>query len=187
MKKKILCAILVAALAVAVAVPVLANNNEVHVKPIDIKPTSCPNPLNVRSGGVLPVAVLGFEWPWGDLNPQGVWDPYDEVDVSTVRLEGVAPLRWDHEDVATPWDGWYPGPPVDCNSCTTAGPDGFLDLTLKFDIQDVVAALEANLGRSVKDGECIVLYLTGEYDGGYFWGQDVVKIIKKGRNSLVRS
>jgi len=27
--------------------------------PVDIKPTSCPNPLNVKSRGVLPVAILG--------------------------------------------------------------------------------------------------------------------------------
>lgn len=27
--------------------------------PIDIKPQSCPNPINVKSRGVLPVAILG--------------------------------------------------------------------------------------------------------------------------------
>ena len=40
---------------------------------IDIKPTSCPNPLNVKSKGVLPVAILGTAS--FDVN---------DVDVSTV-------------------------------------------------------------------------------------------------------
>jgi hypothetical protein len=51
--------------------------------PIDIKPTSCPNPINMGRRGVLPVAIVGTElMPATDVNPE------------TVRLEGVAPLRW---------------------------------------------------------------------------------------------
>ena len=60
-------------------------------EPIDIKPQSCPNPLNVKKKGVLPVAILGT----ADFD-------VNEVDPATVELEGVAPLRWDWEDVATP-------------------------------------------------------------------------------------
>ena len=50
---------------------------------VDIKPGSCPNPLNVKSKGVLPVAVLGTE-------------EFDatQMDPASVRLEGVPPLRW---------------------------------------------------------------------------------------------
>jgi hypothetical protein len=58
---------------------------------IDIKPGSCPNPLNLKSKGVLPVAILGSE----DLD-------VSTIDVDTIRLEGVAPLRSRLEDVATP-------------------------------------------------------------------------------------
>ena len=50
--------------------------------PMDIKPTSCPNPLNKKDKGVLPVAILGTE-------------DYDVtmVDPSSVQLAGVVPLR----------------------------------------------------------------------------------------------
>jgi hypothetical protein len=135
----------------------------IHVT-VDIKPQSCPNPLNVNSKGVLPVAILGT----------ATFD-VTLVDPSTVRLEGVSPLRWDLEDVATPFEGDL----VDCNSCTTAGPDGFIDLTLKFDKQEVIAAI-----GEVEDGTCLVLTLTGElYDDTAITGEDIVRILKKGKNN----
>jgi hypothetical protein len=132
--------------------------------PVDIKPTSCRNPLNVKSKGVLPVAILGT-------------DLFDatQVDPASVRLEGVAPLRWDLEDVATPFEP-YVGK-KDAYDCTEEGPDGHMDLTLKFDEQEVVAAL-----GDVSDGDVLVLQLTGDlFDGGSFVGEDVVVILKKGK------
>ena len=72
---------------------------------IDIKPGSCPNPFNLDSRGVLPVAVLG-----------GADFDVASVDPATLRLEGVAPLRWAREDVATPVDGRKDS----CSGCTTA-------------------------------------------------------------------
>lgn len=143
---------------------VITEPAEVSV-PVDIKPTSCPNPLNVNSKGVLPVAILGT-------------DTFDvtDVDPATVRLEGVAPLRWSLEDVATPFDGEITEGCCEC--CTIAGPDGFMDLTLKFDTQEIVAALS-----KVEDGDCLRLTLTGElYDGTDIMGIDVIKVIKKGEN-----
>lgn len=126
---------------------------------LDIKPTSCPNPLQVPkvrtfatsagagipgSNSVLPVAILGT----------------DEFDVSTIDpasilLQGVAPLRWALEDVAAPVvDG------EECE-CTTAGPDGYMDLTLKFSRVQIVEAL-----GPVSDGDVLVLTLTGNLAGG---------------------
>jgi hypothetical protein len=133
---------------------------------IDIKPQSCPNPLNTNSSGVLPVAILGA-------------NSFDvtKVDVSTIKLAGVSPLRSDLEDVASSFS------PItgkkDCNSdCTTAGPDGFLDLTLKFDAQAIVAAL-----GNVQDGQCVVVMLTGNLmqvaGGTPIKGEDVVVIRRK--------
>ena len=120
----------------------------------DIKPMSWPNPLNVRARGVLPVAILGT----ADFD-------VSQVDPATVRLEGVAPLRWALEDVGTADD-------------PLAGPDGFTDLSLKFDTREIVAALGA-----VDDGDVVVLHLTGElkeeFGGTPISGQDVVLIIKK--------
>jgi hypothetical protein len=134
--------------------------------PVDIKPTSCPNPLNTKSKGVLPVAILGTE----DFD-------VTQIDPASVRLaEEVAPLRWSWEDVATPYEP-FTGKET-CDNCTTKGPDGYMDLTLKFKSQEVVAALGA-----VSDGECVVVELTGnlmeEYDGTPIVGEDVVLILKK--------
>ena len=124
---------------------------------IDIKPQSCPNPLNVIGQGVLPVAVLGSE----DVN---VYD----INVPTLLLEGVAPIRSNYEDVAAPViDG------EECE-CTTEGPDGYLDLTLKFETEDIVEAL-----GEVVNGEVLVLTITGELlDGTSVEGADCIRIKK---------
>ncbi len=137
--------------------------------PVDIKPQSCPNPLNIKAKGVLPVAILGTgEFDVSDINPQ------------SLQLLGVVPVRHALEDVATPFV------PSNGNNndheCTDAGPDGFTDMTLKFDAQAVIQAIEASLGRPVTDGEELVLPLEGElFDGTPFVGEDVVVILKKGR------
>jgi hypothetical protein len=121
---------------------------------VDIKPMSWPNPLNVNGKGVLPVAILGT----ADFD-------VSQVDPATVRLEGVAPLRWALEDVGTAGD-------------PLAGPDGFTDLSLKFKTQEIVSAL-----GDVDDKDVVVLHLTGnlkeEFGGTPISGQDVVLIIKK--------
>jgi hypothetical protein len=129
---------------------------------VDIKPGSCPNPLNVKSQGVLPAAILGT-------------DTLDvtTIDPASVRLAGVEPLRWAIEDVATP----MADSAEDCE-CTTEGPDGYDDLTLKFDTQAIVAAL-----GDVEDGAELELTLTGAlYDGTPIEGSDCIRVIKKGKD-----
>jgi hypothetical protein len=127
--------------------------------PLDIKPQACPNRLNVNSKGVLPVAILGT-------------DTFDvvQVDPDSVMLAGVEPLRWVLEDVATP----------KTDDCTTDGPDGITDLSLKFDTQEIVGALP-----SVNDGDVVTLELGGNlkavFSGTPIEGEDVVIILKKGR------
>jgi hypothetical protein len=123
---------------------------------LDIQPRSCPNPLNVKpfldppknaiskKGGILPVAILGSDQ----------LDVYD-IDVSTLLLAGVTPLRHDYDDVAAPVvDG-------DECECTTAGPDGYTDLTLKFRKRDIAAAL-----GPVADGDIITLTIGGFLNSG---------------------
>ena len=135
--------------------------NEIEV-PVDVKPTSCPNPLNTNDNGVLPVAILGT--PTFDVT---------QVDPATVTILGVSPIRWALEDVATPYVPFVGK--VNCNECTTLGPDGFKDLTLKFDAQAIVKAL-----GPVVDNQCIVLPLKGKMiDGWKIVGEDVVIIKKK--------
>jgi len=130
---------------------------------LDIRPTSCPNPLNVGAKGVVPVAILGT----ADFD-------VTQVDPATVTLAGVPPLRWTLEDVATPFEPLLGKEAAD--ECTTAGPDSVLDLTFKFD----ALALAAALGP-VTDGDVLVLSLEGnlleEFGGTPIVGEDVVVII----------
>jgi hypothetical protein len=128
--------------------------------PFDIKPQSCRNPLNPGAKGNLPVAILGTE----------EFD-VERVDPATVLLMGVSPLRWSLEDVATPF--WPLLGKADAFDCTEEGPDGYMDLTLKFDHQAIAAAL-----GDVAPGDVLVLQLTGLlHDGTPFIGEDVVVIV----------
>jgi hypothetical protein len=130
--------------------------------PVDIKPTSCPNPLNWTDKGTLPAAILGT----AGLDAA-------QIDPESVRLAGVAPLRWSLEDVATPYAGAVSDPP-DRMNCTTAGPDGLPDLALKFDVQAVIAALGDR-----PDGDVLTLQVTGQLrDGTPIRGEDVIVVIR---------
>lgn len=130
---------------------------------LDIKPSSCPNPIGTRDRGMLPVAIAGL--PGFDVR---------DIDPASIRLEGVAPVRWAFEDAATPY-----GPPYlakqNALDCTTLGGDGTIDLTLKFDVQSIVQALGAATGFEVRR-----LKLTGrlkaDRGGTPFVGVDVVRI-----------
>lgn len=132
---------------------------------VDVMPRSCPNPLNVNSRGVLPVAILGS-------------DSLDVTDIdpaTTKIVDGaVAPLRWARKDVATAYNGAFLEGALDC---TTAGRDGFDDLVLFFDRREVVAAI-----GEVSDGEVLELIVTGELlDGTPIEGYDFVVIRAKGQ------
>ena len=93
-----------------------------------------------------------------------------------MTLAGVAPLRWAYEDVATPFEPFIGK--VDPFDCTTEGPDGFMDLTMKFKSQEIAAAI-----GTVADGDVLTLSLTGslleEYGGTPIFGEDVIVILKK--------
>jgi hypothetical protein len=132
---------------------------------MDIKPESCPNPLNTKSQGVLPVAILGTaEF---DVNT---------IDAASIRLAGVAPFRSTFEDVATP----VTDPQNDCE-CNELGGDGINDLTLKFNTQDIVDAL-----GEVEDGQEVQLTVTGMLaDGTSFEGKDCIVIRAKGGKGKV--
>jgi hypothetical protein len=136
---------------------------------IDIKPASCPNPLNFVSKGVLPVAVLGTE----DFD-------VTIIDPSTILLTvedvegGVAPIRWSYEDVATPFIG-------ELCDCHDLNGDGYMDLTLKFDTQAVVTTL----GLNDYAGGTIPLTITGKLkEEAGCWpieGYDCLSVLKTGK------
>lgn len=140
-----------------------ATTSRVLPVSLDVKPSSCPNPLNVKSKGVLPVALLGT----ADFD-------VNDVDVASLRLEGVSPIRSALEDVATPTEPFTAK--EDCyEDCNELEADGYTDLTLKFDRQEIVDALE-----SIEDRECVALKLTGTLvDGTSIEGEDLVVILNK--------
>ncbi|HPI32194.1 MAG TPA: C10 family peptidase, partial [candidate division Zixibacteria bacterium] len=109
--------------------------------PFDLHPTSCPNPIAVKS--VVPAAILGTS----------DFDVLD-VDPSSLRARGVAPLRWTYEDVSTPVGD---DPNQNCE-CTRAKGDGRKDLTLKFDHAALVATFAPG---ELVDGGSVMLQITG--------------------------
>jgi len=128
---------------------------------LDIKPQSCPNPINRDSNGLIPVAILGSD----NLD-------VSQIDVSTLELVGPGvgsafPVKMDLEDVSTPVTN--NGQQCICNE--EAG-DGLTDLTLKFRKKDVTNILgAANLNDQVP------LSIKGSLlDGTPFTGTDCVVI-----------
>ncbi len=128
--------------------------------PLDIKPDSCPNPLNLSSKGLLPVAIPGSE----DFD-------VTEIDVASIRLEGISPIRSGLDDVITPLTE-----PNECD-CSDQGSDGFTDLTLKFDTQLIVAELlESN--PQLSKHQVLNLSITGNLlDGRRIDGADCVELV----------
>jgi len=138
---------------------------------VDIKPGSDVNPVNVKSRGVLPVALLGSE----DFDVR-------TVDPASIRLAGVAPLRSAYEDVGAPGE---PLPEVTEQRLIAYATDGFEDLTLKFDTQAILAALDL---ETLNDGDLVSLTLEGRSyatDGNSrFVGSDTITILKKGQSRM---
>jgi hypothetical protein len=163
---------------------------------LDIKPGSCPNPLNARdqSGrgkAVLPAAILGTT----DFDVR-------DVDPTSITLNGAGPVRWNYEDVGTPVDKSQ-----DSCACSEEGPDGFEDLTLKFDRRAIISSLNPMLtnqpgtipaqaegfssANDVSDNwnhpgpplrDSYVLRVEGQLeDGSAFEGYDCVLLMKHGQ------
>lgn len=129
-----------------------------RVVALDIHPTSCPNPLTLKAKGLLPVSINGSETL--DVN---------EIDISTITLEGVSPLFSSIEDVSTLFEVNLEEP-LDPYSCTIAEADGYDDLTLKFDYDEIRSVL----GELERD-DVLILEITGQLiDGTEFIGKDIV-------------
>ena len=132
--------------------------------PVDVKPGSDVNPVNLRSNGVLPVAVLGS----ADLD-------VTTIDPSTILLNGVAPLRWNIEDVCGPMpDPPDPMDPMMDDNDDAEMPDGFDDLKLKFSTPEIAASLD-----DVARGDIVTLYFSAETFGGMaLTGEEDIRIVQ---------
>jgi len=159
---------------------------------VDIKPGSCPNPLNVRGiDGTDEWITIPSDNPVAndDLDlkadngmnhsrsviPVAILgsDELDvfEIDWTTVTLEGVPALRRAYEDVSTPV-----GEEAEECECNTLDGDGYMDMTLKFDKAAVIAAL-----GSVADRDMVPLTLEGALnDGSLIEGTDCMWILMGG-------
>ena len=134
---------------------------------VDIKPGSCPNPLNLGSRGVLPVAVLGSD----ELD-------VTEIDLASIQLLDASPVRSSFEDVSEPV--------VDGNvcDCTDSDGDGYMDLVLKFKTAEVVEQLIGIIDDLAK-GDQVALTLTGaKIDQTLIVGEDCVVIVGNVPQSL---
>ena len=105
---------------------------------LDVRPGSCRNPLNPASHGVLPVALLGTD----DTSVA-------DVDIASLRLAGVAPLRSHIDDVGGAGDD------TEC-ACPVDGADGRDDLVLHFRTQELIVAL-----GGLQSGVAVPVEITG--------------------------
>ena len=119
---------------------------------LDIRPRACPNPLNLKQKGVLSAALVGSS-------------EFDvtQVNVGTIELAGVEPLHHSYEDVT---EAFFP-PTGELSEyhCTEAGPDGHMDLVLKFRTQDVVARVKSLYGENLSKGDVLAIPITAKMSG----------------------
>lgn len=136
---------------------------------LDIKPGSCPNPVNPRGKGVVPMSIVGSE-------------SFDvtQIDSDTLRLRRadsvggiVTPLSGPPgpgittADVATPFTG-------DLCDCHELGGDGIDDLLLKFSTRELAGAFQLS---ELPSGASIMLTLSGSLlDGTAFEASDCIVI-----------
>jgi len=157
-----------------------ANDNgmpdecEAAVVSMDIRPGACPNPLNVRSRGVVPVAITGSQ----------------SFDVTDIELASLALTRADGIGGAAEPIMKHPGKWMKIKNVTAPselGPcacgeqsgDGIDDLLLKFSTEEMVSELE--LG-SMPWGTQVELKLSGSLlDGTMFDAWDCIAIVGKPR------
>ena len=139
---------------------------------LDIKPGSCPNPVNRRSQGVVSIAVVG----------SNLFD-VTQIDIDSLTLacaDGVGgfitPMigKWGPcvhiEDVAAPFDGRR------C-TCHELSSDGIDDLVVKFSTPEIVSGLQLD---ALPHNTSVALTLTGSLvSGAGFQASDC--IVVKGR------
>jgi hypothetical protein len=137
---------------------------------LDIKPGSCPNPLQIQGGGaaaIVPTGLLGnaFDVTQVDLNSVRMSRPSG---FSMAFGNQVAPIHLVLSDVGTPFDG------SQCD-CAALGPDGILDILIQYDKQGLIDGLGL---AGEADGSSVPLRTTGLVGDGcaVFSAIDCVRI-----------
>jgi hypothetical protein len=144
---------------------------------LDVKPGSCPNPLNRNSRGVLPVAGIGtvdFDVTLIDVSSVLLWRA-DGVGDQVAPNEGPPGPHSTFEDVATPFEG-------EACDCHELSGDEVVDLVLKFRTDAVVEAL---LLDDQNHGDEIELVVTGTLIGGaeFTTAGDCILIVPQGTSN----
>jgi putative hemolysin len=136
---------------------------------VDIEPGACPNLLNIRDIGTLPIAITGT------VN-LGVAD----IDPDSIRLsrkgfkKSIAGTQWHLGDVATP------NPAGACN-CWSAPGDRRQDIIVHFDMRDAVK----KLGISSEVGDTVALTIKARLKSGeVVLGQDCVSVFRPNREGI---
>ncbi|UCC32509.1 MAG: hypothetical protein JSU86_09540 [Phycisphaerales bacterium] len=136
---------------------------------LDIKPGSCPNPVNRRSKGVVSIAVVGsnlFDVTQIDVDSLTLARA-DGVGGSITPMIGKRGPRVHIEDVATPFDSRR------C-TCHELSSDGIDDLVVKFSTPEMVSAVQLD---GVPRRISVALTLTGSLmDGTVFEASDCVVV-----------
>jgi hypothetical protein len=136
---------------------------------VDIKPGSCPNPINLKSKGVIPVAILGTkDFDVTTIDPKTVSLTRDEI------IDNVSPTRWNYDDIASPFNG-------ELCDCHELDGDGYIDMMLQFDTQTLVTKLRLGTLRGWTLPLKLTGYLKKENGGTLIRGQDCIKVLDQGK------
>jgi hypothetical protein len=133
---------------------------------VDAQPGTCANAWNPGVPAPLSVGVRGSKYV--DVH---------EIDVASITLHGIRPMKWAYEDVSA-----EPKPDA---GCSESSKDGIVDLHLLFDTASVRRALEL-LQQLPGHGGTLALRLTGSLtSGATFQGEDAVLVVEKDTDELV--
>ena len=168
----------VAALLISGGITALSAACETSV---DVHPTSCPNPVNIKSNGLVPAAILGTgDFDVHDINISAGIKMQLRSDYGVAGTPFVYGYSFAYEDVSTPeelssYDSICDLPKGACNEY---GPDGYPDLTLKFPVQgkgDSYGVSDLLMG--FEKGDAVTVIISWTMNNGREWfGRDVVVV-----------
>ncbi len=137
---------------------------------LDIKPGSCENPLNLKSRGFVPMALLSVSDSISEM-----------IDLTTIRLgrlDGVGAAIAPHQGQPGPYTVLEDvGTPALDGSCACHGDvgDGVMDVSMKFDMQKLATQLQL-AADTLPDP--LELELTGTLlDGSVFSATDCFRLV----------